>query len=219
MQTMIRACLLFLCFASFSSLSATYNPTAAHTNVKLGLAYLQKGMYSESKNSLLTAINEDPRLASVWYSMAYYLEKTGNTAQAETYYRKAIEVKPHSGSAKNNYGTFLCRVGRQKEGIAAFVAAAQEPSYLNAASAYENAGTCALMMHNKTLAMQYFHKSLDNNPNMPFALLSLARLNHQMGNEPAAEKYFTYFEKLSLAGKPANIVRQYQTYVFGAKHS
>ena len=219
MQKIIRTCLLLLCFISMTSLGATYNTMAAHTNAKLGLAYLQKGMYSASKDALLTAIKEDPRLASVWYSMAYYLEKTNHLKAAEAYYRKAIEVNPHSGSAKNNYGTYLCRVGRQQEGIQAFIDAAREPSYLNAASAYENAGTCALMMHNKTLAMQYFHKSLDNNPDMPFALLSLARLNHQMGNEPAAEKYFTYFKKLSLAGKPANIVRQYQTYVFGATSS
>ena len=58
------------CFAD------TPNPDAARTNAKLGLAYLQKGLYSAGKKCLLTALQEDPSIASPWYSMGYYLEKT-----------------------------------------------------------------------------------------------------------------------------------------------
>jgi type IV pilus assembly protein PilF len=208
--------LLSLSFVSIVSAAEVDNVSAAHTNVKLGLAYLKQGMYPESKKALITALSEDPKLASVWYSAAYFLEITGHEKQAEKYYRKAIDVKPHSGSAKNNYGTFLCRVGREQEGIKQFIAATHESSYLNVAGAYENAGTCALMIHNKPLAIHYFHKALDNNPSMAFSLLSLARLDHQSGNEAQAKIYFQDFKGLELGNKSPAIVQQYETYVFGS---
>ncbi|HLB55752.1 MAG TPA: tetratricopeptide repeat protein [Coxiellaceae bacterium] len=209
--------IILFSFISLTCFAETYNSAAAHTNAQLGMAYLNKGMYPASKHSLLLAIKEDPQLASVWYCMAYYLEKTGHPTQAEKYYREAIKVKPHSGSAKNNYGTFLCRVGREKQGIKELIAASKEHTYLNAASALENAGTCALMMHNKTLAMHYYHQALANNPSMPFSILSLARLNYQMGNDAEAKRYYTYFEKLELTNKPTNVVKAYHDYVFGKK--
>src|SRR5207248_325221 len=122
---------------------ANYDPVAAaKTNARLGLVYLQKGLYPASKERLLTSIQEDPKIAAGWYSMAYYLEKTGNLQQAEKYYRKAIEVEPHSGAALNNYGTFLCRTHQYQAAIAEFIKAAHERTYLDSAGAYENAGTC-----------------------------------------------------------------------------
>lgn len=213
-RTLTCFSMISLCCFSANSLGASYNENAATTNAKLGLAYLEKGMYPESKNALLTAISEDPKIAAVWYSMAYYLEKTSNTKSAEVYYRKAISIEPHSGAAKNNYGTFLCRQGQYKSAIAEFVAATHEPNYLDAASAYENAGICAQMIPDKALALKYFHKAFENNPSMPFTLLSLARLSHQTGDDKSAEKYYMYFEKLSLAGKSADIVQHYHDYVF-----
>lgn len=201
-------------FMSAQCMAATYNQEAAETNAKLGLDYLQKGMYSTSKDRLLTAIQQDPQIAAGWYSMAYYLEKTGNIKAAEQYYRKALAVEPNSGSAMNNYGTFLCRTNRYPEAIHYFLKAAHERDYLNVASSYENAGTCALMMHNNGLALQYFHQAVDNNPSMPFSLLSIARLNAQAGNMPEAQKYFDSFKSLSLAGKPEAVIARYHDYVF-----
>src|SRR3990167_1331218 len=75
---------------------------AARTNAKLGLAYLKNGYYPQSKSRLLSALRDDPHIADGWYSMGYYLEKTGDAKAAEAYYRKALSVDPHSGEAKNN---------------------------------------------------------------------------------------------------------------------
>ncbi|OGT44004.1 MAG: type IV pilus biogenesis/stability protein PilW [Gammaproteobacteria bacterium RIFCSPHIGHO2_12_FULL_40_19] len=208
---------IVLSCVSVTGFGAEYNHDAAETNAKLGLAYLQKGLYAMSKERLLSAIKEDPEIAASWYSMAYYLEKTGSIKAADEYYRKAIEVEPHSGSAINNYGTFLCRTDRYQEAIQAFLKAAHEKAYLQEASAYENAGICALKIPNNALAIKYFHQAIDNNPSMPFSLLSLARLNHEMGNEASAQKYFMLFKNLALYNKPDNVVEQYRQYAFSAR--
>lgn len=135
------------------------NPDAARTNAKLGLAYLEKGLYPQSKQSLLIALREDRKIASVWYGMGYYLEKTNHLRSAQAYYQQAIKVDPHSGAAKNNYGIFLCDQHRYQGAIAEFKLAANEPSYLNAGRAYKNAGNCAMRIPNKKLAMRYFREA------------------------------------------------------------
>lgn len=201
---------------SFSVVAEKYNPQAAITNAKLGMGYLSQGLYAASKDRLLSALRDDPEIAVSWYSMAYYMEKTGNTHNAEKYYRKAISVQPHSGSAMNNYGTFLCRQKQYQQSINYFLKAAQEPTYLDVGRAYENAGTCSLMMKNNTMAMHYFRRALLNNPNLAFALLSMAQLNHQAGNNIVAEKYFENFKNVALVGKSPDIVEQYREYVFAA---
>lgn len=190
------------------------NEEAAVTNAHLGLAYLNKGLYSVSKSRLLNAIQDDPNIAISWYSMAYYLEKTSDNVDAEQDYLKAIAVSPHSGAAKNNYGAFLCRMKQYQKGMAELVAAANEPSYLNVGEAYENAGICALMAKNQSLAMKYFQMAYNNNPSLPFTLLSLARLSYEKNNTVDANRYLTYLEKSQSLEKNSKQLVQYRDYVF-----
>lgn len=209
-----------LCFCIGMSLSVcclAESADAARSNAKLGLDYLAKGLYAPAKDRLLDAIHENPHIAAGWYSMGYYSEKTGDFSNAEKYYLKAISVQPHSGSAKNNYGTFLCRRGRYQESIKQFISAAEEQNYLYVAGAYQNAATCALRMGDKSLAMKYFNKTIENNPNVPFALLNLAKLNHEKGDDTAAEKYFLDFEKIALSDKNPAAIKKYKDYVFSMK--
>jgi len=189
---------------------------AAILNAKLGLAYLSKGYYSASKERILSALRDDPHVAVSWYSMAFYLEKTGDANTANTYYKKAISVEPHSGDAKNNYGTFLCRAGKYQAAIQYFLAAAKEPSYLDDAGAYENAGACAMLIPDNKLAMHYFKLALENNPGEYFSLLSMARLSHLAGNDVAAKKYFADFKKVALTHSSSAVIAKYQRYVYAA---
>src|SRR3989338_4218889 len=96
-------------FLFITTAASADNLIAAHINTELGLAYLAEGYAVPAKAALLTALHDAPTLEVTWYSMAYYLEKTGDSVQAELYYQKAIKVNGYSGEAKNNYGAFLCR--------------------------------------------------------------------------------------------------------------
>lgn len=207
-------CVPLFLFFTVPVFAETNAEQAAVTNAQLGLAYLQKGYYSASKERLLSALRDDPHIAASWYSMAYYLEKTGDAKTADDYYQKAISVDSHSGSAKNNYGTFLCRSGQYQKAIRYFVLAAREPSYLDVASAYENAGICAMRIPDNKMAMRYFQRALDNNPGRYLSLLNIARLNYLAHDPAAAEKYFVDFQKIALHNQPASVVQKYRDYVF-----
>lgn len=209
--------ILLICAIFFSSSSFADVISAAKINAQLGLAYLSQGYYAESKTTLLTALHEGPNLAVTWYSMAYFLEKTGHLNAAEKYYQKAISVDPHSGSAKNNYGTFLCRLKHYHQAIKTFLFAAQEKYYLHPASAYANAGTCAMKIPDLIAAKKYLVTALNNNPTQLNALLQIARLNVLLGHDSAAKRYFVRFEKISSYSESKKMISQQRTYIF--KHA
>lgn len=159
---MSKHLILFLSFCH--SVFADDHSAAAIIHAKLGLLLLQKGFYGESKASLLQALHDDAHIAAPWYGMAYYLEKTGHASLADRYYRQAITVAPHSAAAKNNYGVFLCRHGKYVQAVHEFVSAALEPQYLHVATAYKNAGLCAMKIPNQSWAKYYFEKARQNDP-------------------------------------------------------
>ena len=171
---------------------------AAKINIRLGIAYLQRQDISRSKQKFLLALEEAPNLPESWYAMAYFLEQTKNNEQANLYYKKAIALAPSRGDTLNNYGTFLCRVGKYREAVNYFLRATLDPKYLDPSAAYENAGLCAAKMPNKVLAMQYFKRALDEDPTRTTSLLELAKLNYQSKNYEAAEGHLNQYLKLAI---------------------
>jgi type IV pilus assembly protein PilF len=168
---------LAACNTMHSQPSATdkKNIHTALVNTQLGMTYLQRNQPELAKQKLLMALELAPTIPEPWYSMAYYLETTGDISQANTYYLKAIALAPKSGEVHNNYGTFLCRKGDIDGSIQHFMTAIADPHYLDTASAYENAGLCALKIPNKQLAARYFNKALAHDSNLPTSLLELAK--------------------------------------------
>jgi type IV pilus assembly protein PilF len=161
--------------------------TAAEINIKLGLHYLQQRDIAQAKIKLLLAIAQSPNYFLAYDAMAYFLEITGEISAAEKYYKQAIALAaaPSAsalptaltadsqnqslgigviGASHNNYGTFLYRQQRCHEALTHFMLAAQDPSYLNIAAAYKNAGFAALCINDKNAAQQYFNKSIGSEP-------------------------------------------------------
>lgn len=170
---------------------------AARINSQLAIAYLERHDIERAKQKLVLAMDEAPNLPEIWYSMAYFLEATGNKEKAQQHYLQAIKLAPKRGDSQNNYGTFLCRAGHYQEAIQHFLIAVQDPTYLDPAAAYENAGMCALKIPDPVRATHYLNKALLENPNRPTSLISLAQLNYQTKDYAAAKKALDRFHKVS----------------------
>lgn len=154
----------------------------AKVNVQLGIAYLERNDVNRAKRKLLTALDQAPNIPETWYSMAYFLESTGNKEQAKKYYLKALALAPDRGDVQNNYGTYLCRSGQYDDAIDHFMLAVKDPEYLDTSDAYENAGLCALKIPDKKLAYQYFETAITQNPSRPVSLIKLAQLDYDRGD-------------------------------------
>jgi len=164
---------------------------AAKINTQLGIAYLQNNNITRAKQKLLLALDEAPNIPETWYSMAYYLEATGNKPEAEKYYLKALKIAPNRGDAQNNYGTFLCRSGAYQSAVERFLLAVKDPDYLDAADAYENAGLCSLKIPDNKQASQYLQQALLVDPSRTSVIIELAELDYKSGKYHAARARLT----------------------------
>jgi type IV pilus assembly protein PilF len=160
----------------------------AEINIELGMGYLEEKNVQRAKQKLLEALEEDPSLPEVQYSMAYFFEQTGDTQQANTYYLKAIALAPNRGDTQNNYGTYLCRNGDYRNAVEHFKMAVQDPNYLDTAGAYENAGLCALKIPDVNQALSYFNHAILQDSNRPVSLINAAELEYKRGNNIVARQ-------------------------------
>jgi type IV pilus assembly protein PilF len=131
-----------LCLLSCQTIPDKTNQSIANTDIALAMNYLQRQQWDLAKQYLLIAKNLAPTDPAVWYSLAYYEEKTGNNIAADQDYRYAIQLAPHLGEAHNNYGVFLCQQGYHREAIKQFSLAAHTFNYAHRGRAYKNAVIC-----------------------------------------------------------------------------
>lgn len=148
----------------------------AKINIQLGMAYFDRHDAYKAKQKFLLALDQAPTIPETWYSMAYFLESTGDKSEAQKYYLKAIALDPRRGEAQNNYGTFLCRKGDYAGSIQHFLLAVQDPRYLDVAGAYENAGLCASRIPDRKLAIGYFKRALQQDPGREISKIELKKL-------------------------------------------
>lgn len=192
------------CLVGCSSLKTTEekNETSQHVktakiNAQLGMAYLEMNNIPRAKQKLLLAIQQAPTSPEPWYSMAYLLETTGNIEEADRHYMKAITIAPKRGDAHNNYGTFLCRRGKYALSIQHFLQAVKDPTYLNAADAYENAGLCAMKNKNPQQAIHFFKSALAQESDRQVSLLKLVEANYSLGHKAEAKHHLKAFSKVA----------------------
>jgi len=186
----LSAALLIACASTKSpeeNNEAEQSVKTAKINAQLGMAYLEIGNIHRAKQKLLLALQENSTIPEPWYSMGFFMEKTGNKEEAQKYYLKAVQIAPNRGDSHNNYGTFLCRNGHYSESIQHFLMAVKDASYLDSAGAYENAGTCAMKMHDNQQAKAYFKQALVEDPERESALYKMAELNYKLGDYKAAK--------------------------------
>lgn len=144
----------------------TPDTSAAQLNAQLGLNYLQQGDVKRARAHLAEALQEDAASVFVLDANAYYAEVVGDLARAKFLYQRAIARNPASGMAHNNYGTYLCRHHQEPEGILQFLIAASMKNYLDVGEAYQNAGLCARLMNDNTLALHYFKLAQQYDPKL-----------------------------------------------------
>jgi type IV pilus assembly protein PilF len=179
------------------TLASINNQTAAHYNVQLGIAYLQRGDIQRAKHKLLTALEQAPNWAPAQDAMGYFLMKTGDMQSAEPYFLRAIALAPNAGSAQNNYGIFLCRNKRYQEANQHFMLAVQDKNYLNTAEAYENAGLCALESPQPQMAENYLLKAVAQDPRRSVALLELVKIYLKQQQYKQAQAYLNAYRHLN----------------------
>ena len=173
------------------------NAIAAANQVQMGRAYMQRGQLQIALERLTKALQLDPYSTDAHTVIAVLYEEIRRLDRAEVHYRRATELKPDDGSVNNNYGQFLCRVGRYPEAEQRFMKAIDDPFYPTPALAYSNAGLCALNSGLPEQAEKHLRSALELDPANGDVLLDMARLQKNKGELLRARAFLQRHEAIS----------------------
>jgi len=147
---------------------------SARVHTELGALYFQDGKLAVALEELRLAISIDPSYAPAHNVLGLVHMDLRENEAAETSFRRALSLAGNDPEINNNYGWFLCQVGREKESLTYFNNAVKNPLYPTPDRAYVNAGRCSEKFGDLDAAETYLHRALRLAPNNAQAMLSLA---------------------------------------------
>jgi type IV pilus assembly protein PilF len=170
---------------------------AAESNTALGLEYMNRGQYEVALGKLKKALREEPDYAPAHTVMAVLYERIGEMQLAGRHYEKAFKADPKDGDVNNNYGVYLCKTGREKQAIEHLLKALDDPFYVSPSIALTNAGSCALGSGDLDAADDYLRRALKIEPELPDALINMARLQFRQDNYLSARAFVQRYEAVA----------------------
>jgi type IV pilus assembly protein PilF len=171
--------------------------TRAQLHTELGSLYFQNGNLIIALEELTIAISINPNYAPAYSTRGLVLYYIKEFESADKDFRRALSLDEKDPEISNNYGWFLCQIGREKESIAQFQRAIRNPLYQTPEVAYLNAGTCYLKLGDLAAADDYVRRSLRFTPENPQALFQLASISYKRGNYDAAAQHLKNVVRLS----------------------
>ena len=177
----------------------TQNEKASAVNVQLGIGYLQQNNLELASQKLTKALGQNPKSAAAHNAYAILQDRLNQLDLAEYHYEKATKLDRNDSQAANNYGTFLCKNGREIESEKYFLQALDNPLYSTPEYAYTNAAVCLLKVDKVNAARGYLRKALTEKSDFAPALLTMSGL---LFNEMDYKGAWSYLDRYHLVAKP-----------------
>ena len=194
------------CFLLEACVSTTTGPVvsepddkdAAAVNFQLGIQYFSRGNYELARDRLLLSIELDPSRAIVWSTLATTYEQLGILRLAEESHDKALRTGPRNFDVQNRYAVFLCGQRRFDDAEKQFERSISAATNDFPELMMTNAGVCMSQKPDYAKAESYFRRALERRQNYPEALLQLALLKHQTGDDLTARAFLQRYRSANL---------------------
>jgi type IV pilus assembly protein PilF len=173
-------------------------------NLNLGVGYLKRGKEGDLDIALekfKKSIDYNPKFALAHSMIANVYDKKGLFESAGKHYKLSLRYNNGSPDILNNYANFLCQRESYDEAIENYLKVIKNPQYKSPASAYENAGVCAMRAENSKQAEGFFRESLAINSKQPNALYYLMLI--QMQNKKYL-KALAFLQRLEQVVQPSS---------------
>lgn len=162
--------------------SSTDPKNRAKIHTELGAAYFQGGNMSVALEELRIALNADSAYYPAYSVRGLVYAALKENAKAEEDFQRALSLAPNDPEVNNNYGWFLCDIGKERQSISYFLNALKNPLYETPERAYTNAGSCALKAGDTEGAQNYLLKAIQfSRDGAVVARLQLAKLFYKRG--------------------------------------
>lgn len=187
--TVMLAAMLSACVTQsnspYNNDAAAKSRAKAHT--ELGAAYYEQSKYEIALDEFNVAIKNDPQYALAYNGLGLVHAALGENDKADKAFQKALQLQPQSSESHNNYGNFLCNLGRYDASIHHFLEAVKNPLYGTPHLAYTNAGICSARKKDFATAELYLSKALQIQPLTHSAAYHLANIQLNKGDASAAK--------------------------------
>lgn len=161
----------------------------ATNRLKLAVLYFQDGKYNFALDEIKQAILTDPNWFEPYGMRGVINLQTGDYAQAETSFQKALSINANSSDIKHNYGVLLCKMKRPADAMKMFGAALADPAYGQRAKTWLEQANCQLANGQKTEAEASFMRSYELDAGNPVTGFHLANLLFQRAELTRAQFY------------------------------
>lgn len=165
----------------------------AHTD--LAAAYYELGNMGVALEEARIALAADPNYAPAHNVMGLVNFELRDNAAAEASFKRAIALAPQDPDVAHNYGFFLCRTGREQDGLQQYMTAIRNPLYQNPAKTWAAAGRC-VEPRDAALAEQYYDRALKLDPNTLGAIMPYAHIQYRRGALVEARNLVGRYQKL-----------------------
>ncbi len=194
-KTLGICCLMLFLVACTTEtvLAPTDVKRASQLNAQLGLGYMQQGQFQRALVKLDKSLKFDPENADAHHYKAELYRRLDDPENADKHFQIAMNLQPDNLTIQNNYGVYLCDLGKYDEAIALFKKPLSDSLYANKASSYENIGLCRLRQGLVTQAEKAFSEALKINPRMAKSLLQLAQIRFDAGNSEASYSLYSRY--------------------------
>lgn len=153
-------------------------------HVELGTMYFNVGRLEVALEEARIAIESDASYAPAHSLMGLIQMSLRQNERAEQSFRRALGLARGDPEINNDFGWFLCRTGRERESLAYFQAAFDNPLFQSPVRALTNAGVCAALAREDRRAEDYLLRALRKDRSNAIALLWLAEIALR-GDRPA----------------------------------
>ena len=116
MSSFVIRLIMSLLFAGCSALPAPklwHDPLTIDEHLVLAGTYLQQGAPRAAAREYEAIVKRDPRHTAAFVALGNLAVAQHEWAEAETYYRRALEIDPNHVGAANNLATVYLSTGRQ----------------------------------------------------------------------------------------------------------
>lgn len=175
--------------AAAKSMSKEERARAAAVNAQLGITYMRQDNLAAAREKIEKALEQYPNTAETQMAAGFLYDRLGDDRKAASHYQHAARLGKENPDVLNNVAVYMCRKGDKARGVEYFLQAAKSALYRTPEVAYTNAGRCARADGRTKDAEQYFRKAISISPELPDALLQLADLEHETGNDLPARAF------------------------------
>ncbi len=168
------------------AVAASEDLTIARLN--MARAYYKKKDYAAATRALDEHMKRQPRSKEAENLLGNMALDQGDTAGAETHFRRALEYEPNFADARNSLGILFDRLGRTDEALEQFrKVVAIDPDY---AEAYNNIGVILKNRKQIEPAIEAFHRAIAADASFAGSYSNLALVYEDRGDMKAAETQF-----------------------------